>query len=688
VLAYATSGDRGGGAFHYDVPSTSTDDGGSVIKPTAIGGASPGRWIADGLLKFNAARFGVVADGNGTTGTDNSPQLCNMGRYLCAHNGCEVTFPPGIMCLTDNSWSNNIRDVTFDFEGCKVQCTVTGGGAFQTSAVNLGNNIATNQRIGTLGQTGPVYSRINSVAKGSVQVTTTTAGDAANLTPGSWAVVLGYDHQGPGNFPYNMRFVDYVKVVSINAKTGVVVIDRPLRHFYRSDWYPLDWASGPFPSVHYTLGAANILNLDRGDLFQFADYLCIKNCESLTNPLDTTPADANIGGSGINFFGSNNISIYGARHARLENCVMQNSFCGDSDLVEVINCNIGEFQPDKNTNKMSIRGGRVHFLAGCQGYNELVVEGAEISYAISSLPRRLWVSGCRFSHPACSVTSSSQLYMEYASITDNVFEFAAFDVLSPGRPMNVTSSAPDQPGPQSITVTSVGSGHFNSALGTGFRISGGPGTILRRVTDGARFIVTDIRYVSGANENIVDYTSASTPVAGDVLYYNAIVAYKFIGNKRSHYPNLPWVNGYTPAEEYVDDHGYGVFNNEFVFDFLSDGPRVTTFNFQADGYVEEVIVDVVRAYSGAGGGGLRIQQRALFTGTGITPSGDITINTAHTGYRDMTTTTATGAQAGDVNVVALARTLVPAVYVDVNDTDNNGVTGFKGRVAIKVSRRR
>lgn len=42
---YYVVGDGGGGSFYWVSSSTAADDGGVVIKPTAIGGGSPGRWF-------------------------------------------------------------------------------------------------------------------------------------------------------------------------------------------------------------------------------------------------------------------------------------------------------------------------------------------------------------------------------------------------------------------------------------------------------------------------------------------------------------------------------------------------------------------------------------------------------------------------------------------------------------------
>lgn len=61
VLGYYAPDDKGGGNFYYDTSSIATDDGGLVIKPTAVSGA--GRWlrIYSGR-RFNFKWWGAISD--------------------------------------------------------------------------------------------------------------------------------------------------------------------------------------------------------------------------------------------------------------------------------------------------------------------------------------------------------------------------------------------------------------------------------------------------------------------------------------------------------------------------------------------------------------------------------------------------------------------------------------------------
>lgn len=65
VLGYYTPGDGGGGLFYYNVASTATDNGGTVIAPNS----GVGRWLRIAVANvFTPRMFGARADGSSDTG--------------------------------------------------------------------------------------------------------------------------------------------------------------------------------------------------------------------------------------------------------------------------------------------------------------------------------------------------------------------------------------------------------------------------------------------------------------------------------------------------------------------------------------------------------------------------------------------------------------------------------------------
>jgi hypothetical protein len=61
TLGYYAAGDGGGNSFYWDGTSTSTDNGGTIIKPTAVSGA--GRWLAVDTSHITPEIFGSYGDG-------------------------------------------------------------------------------------------------------------------------------------------------------------------------------------------------------------------------------------------------------------------------------------------------------------------------------------------------------------------------------------------------------------------------------------------------------------------------------------------------------------------------------------------------------------------------------------------------------------------------------------------------
>jgi len=85
MSGYHAAGDGGGNSFYWDGTSTATDNGGTIIKPTAVAGA--GRWIATNPELTTLKQWGCVGDG---TDTDDSTEINKYLTYMAA-NGYKAT---------------------------------------------------------------------------------------------------------------------------------------------------------------------------------------------------------------------------------------------------------------------------------------------------------------------------------------------------------------------------------------------------------------------------------------------------------------------------------------------------------------------------------------------------------------------------------------------------------------------
>ena len=111
TLRYDSASDGGGNSFYWDSTSTATDNGGTVIKPTAVSGA--GRWLALDNTRVSLAQFGAIA---GIDSTDaiiacfaHANSLVRNGLVSTVKNaGCTVVIDPVIYSLDTISTPINI----------------------------------------------------------------------------------------------------------------------------------------------------------------------------------------------------------------------------------------------------------------------------------------------------------------------------------------------------------------------------------------------------------------------------------------------------------------------------------------------------------------------------------------------------------------------------------------------------
>lgn len=95
VKGYFNPGDGGGGPLRvWDAASTATDDGGAVIKPTAIDAADPGRWVWEYEGPINVAWFGAVGTADDAPAINAAiayaKTLLNNAERSADGNGIEV----------------------------------------------------------------------------------------------------------------------------------------------------------------------------------------------------------------------------------------------------------------------------------------------------------------------------------------------------------------------------------------------------------------------------------------------------------------------------------------------------------------------------------------------------------------------------------------------------------------------
>lgn len=93
AAGYAAAGDGGAGHFTWSAASTTADDGGIVIRPTAVASGSPGRWLRVVAGPVSVKAWGAKGDGS----TDDTTALLAAAAYSATQ---PISLPCGIYPIT------------------------------------------------------------------------------------------------------------------------------------------------------------------------------------------------------------------------------------------------------------------------------------------------------------------------------------------------------------------------------------------------------------------------------------------------------------------------------------------------------------------------------------------------------------------------------------------------------------
>jgi hypothetical protein len=244
-------------------------------------------------------------------------------------------------------WPQNIRKLVFNGNGCKLKNNAIPNQNKTLLYSAGGTNMGT---LGSFYVPVPMY-RINTAAIGATSVTTITAADAGNLVAGEHVMVGSFDQQFAGQ-PPGLRYFDYVKVVSVNAGTGAVVLDRALRWPHRSD-YPY---SGLFTNGD---GRACIYKIEEGSLWdiehEYNDIEFVKNDVSAAGACSEAPF---LVGKSIIFRRCRSPYFLPTMlgYGRLEQCVSWEHFEVDKliDTLEIEECTLKDIYAATSCHSMRV----------------------------------------------------------------------------------------------------------------------------------------------------------------------------------------------------------------------------------------------------------------------------------------------------------------------------------------------
>lgn len=146
LLSWHPGLNQGGGIFVWDNSSTSTDDGGGIIKPHAIDGQDPGRWLRRVDDSVTAKMFGAFADdvADDTASINSAADFCrdkNITLDLGVKNKYRIT---GVLYFTNLTVRGSQNELHCDVSGGlfnAVQCLAGGEQAVTALSGALDANV-------------------------------------------------------------------------------------------------------------------------------------------------------------------------------------------------------------------------------------------------------------------------------------------------------------------------------------------------------------------------------------------------------------------------------------------------------------------------------------------------------------------------------------------------------------------
>jgi len=198
---------------------------------------------------------------------------------------------------------------------------------------------------------------INTVMPGSNTVQLKNSADASKIMVGRWYMVGSYDQQ-VGGFPANMRYHEWVKVLSVS--NGIVTLDRKLRHTHRDSFY--EKSTEP-----QSMGVARLIPMDvtgaGGIVSSYTRRLTIRETFKDIEFLQTPAANPSWWGELVYSIGGIDVSF--------ENCVIPQAVPSQTKNMRYLGGTIGFAELDKLIETVIFDGvsvnGSLHSQAGNTG---------------------------------------------------------------------------------------------------------------------------------------------------------------------------------------------------------------------------------------------------------------------------------------------------------------------------------
>jgi len=212
TLGYYSAGDGGGNSFYWDSTSVATDNGGTVIKPTAVSGS--GRWLAVDISSVSVLQFGADSTGG-------KEATAIFTAALAASNN--IIVPSGTYKIKSVSVAANKNIITI---GAVTIQQLSGVGTDERTFVITGSNVS----IGNMTIIGNIATDTGEQRHGILCQANTTTGNISNVKIGNITGVnirgdVIYVGQGAGASTAILKNVNIGHVIVSNVyRNGVSIV--------------------------------------------------------------------------------------------------------------------------------------------------------------------------------------------------------------------------------------------------------------------------------------------------------------------------------------------------------------------------------------------------------------------------------------------------------------------------------
>lgn len=378
---------------------TQTDGNGNLITPAINTILTP--------EQFGAIGNGIADDTNALTAMRDALRVIQNNSdpipvLLTMKFGVNKSY-----AYTNNRWTWGLKNLQVLGNGSSFLMTGTTGSTFGVTPLNSNISLFETTLINGSFTVNSARSNnlISDTIPGDTSVTCLTPANASNLVPGGWAVVHSYCQLPEGGYLPNSRYFDYVKIVSSNSTTGVVILDRAIANRHSSNFPEHPFVTPDFQFVTWS-GRARISPIgaypSNNSILTcpFADYLYMENMTFVDNPNARRAGD----GPGPNdplYKSHQQCQIEGVYQATLKNINGSEFIPSGLYQADVIGCNWWACEADKfiqnlNFNNTSMNGVTIAVgLDEATGVNNLNYIGGFLHESVSA-PRNAYYNGVTF----------------------------------------------------------------------------------------------------------------------------------------------------------------------------------------------------------------------------------------------------------------------------------------------------